>query len=294
MSGKCINRVDKQVMDEAWRPSRTCLILVVVCIAANSFASGQTEKSGVRVPTFEVVSVKPSNPRAQFARLRFTADGYIAENASLLMLIRTAYGYSIARRDSLDEGIAGVPNWVKTQNFDIAAKVGDADLSDFKKLTDIQRNQMLQGILADRFKLSVHQEIKQVPQFALVVGKNGPKVAASKFGDPDAGKVHWSKNGLIEVKAISMSSFDQILSQIVGRTVQDKTGLTGLYDLTVHWTPDPVMPQSPSQAEMTPTNIISGPSVFTALQEQLGLKLESTRGPEETLVIDHVERPLPN
>jgi hypothetical protein len=99
MSRQCINPVDKQVMAETWCQSRTCLILLVVCIATNSFASGPAARSGVRVSSFEVVSVKPSNPCAQYSRLGFTADGYIAENASLLMIIRTAYGYSISSRD---------------------------------------------------------------------------------------------------------------------------------------------------------------------------------------------------
>ena len=186
-----------------------------------------------------------------------------------------------------------MPNWAKTEKFDIAAKIGDADLGDFKKLTDVQRRQLLQEVLADRFKLSGHLEEKQVLQYALVPAKNGPKVAASKVGDPGAGTVHWSKNGLIDLKATSISGFVEIVSQIVGRTVQDRTGLVGVFDFHVQWVPDTAMPQPPGQGDVTPV-YTPGPSIFTALQEQLGLKLESTKGPEQTLVVDHVERPSAN
>jgi uncharacterized protein (TIGR03435 family) len=288
-----INRIDSLASAGSWPPRRAYSILMALYLATFLSASGQTAKLGPGQLPFEVVSVRPSSPGNPYGRLGFTADGYIATNASLLMIIRTAYGYSIERRDSLDAGIAGVPNWAKTENFDIAAKIGDADLGDFKKLTDVQRRQLLQEVLADRFKLSVHLEERQVLQYALVPAKNGPRVAVSKVEDPGAGTVHWSKNGLIDAKAISISGFDQIVSQIVGRTVQDRTGLTGEYDLHVQWVPDAVMPQPPSQADVTPV-YTSGASFFTALQEQLGLKLESTKGPEQTLVVDHVQRPSPN
>jgi len=173
----------------------------------------------------------------------------------------------------------------------------------------------VQSLLADRFKLLVRDETKEIPVYALVIAKNGPKLREAKPGDtypngikgPD-GRSHpgmwWVEGGKLTGQALPMASLVMILSQScqleLGRTVLDQTGLKGKYDIALKWTPD----QSSAGmfmgtagvkpgAESAPPDS-SGPSLFTAIQEQLGLKLESTKGPTEAIVIDHIERPTAN
>jgi uncharacterized protein (TIGR03435 family) len=174
------------------------------------------------------------------------------------------------------------------------------------------RQQMTQALLADRFKLSIHRETKELPVYALVVAKNGPKLQEAK---PDATYSNGLKGpdgvarkgvmrmGLGEVtgQGLSISSFARLLSQQLGRTVIDKTGLTANYDFTLHWTPEEGEGQlfkgtglAPQGADSAAPAESSGPSLFSAIQEQLGLKLESQKGPVEIIVIDHVEKPSQN
>jgi uncharacterized protein (TIGR03435 family) len=168
---------------------------------------------------------------------------------------------------------------------------------------------MLQALLAERLNLQVHRETKELPIYALVIAKNGPKFQEGKLGDtyPNGfkglngapvgagmmrmGAGEWTGQG------IPIANLVGSLSRRLGRTVVDKTGLTGKYDFTLRWTPDdnPVSPKEPGGApDAAALPDSSGPSIFTALQEQLGLKLESQKGPVETIVIDHVERPSQN
>jgi len=154
--------------------------------------------------------------------------------------------------------------------------------------------------LADRFKLTLHTETKDLPVFALVVAKGGPKIHEAKSGDTYASGVKNARGeaigphmammrlggGRIEAQGLPMDSLVNGLAQQLGRKVLDKTGLKGNYDYTLEWTPDS------GHAEGTEDS--SGPSIFTAIQEQLGLKLESRTAPVEILVIDHVEMPSPN
>jgi uncharacterized protein (TIGR03435 family) len=154
--------------------------------------------------------------------------------------------------------------------------------------------QMVQQMLAERFKLAVHWEKKELPVYALVVRKGGPKLTAAK--DTSGGTNTSSSNGKLTARGVTMKKLSQTLTQILGRElgrdVIDKTGLDGRYDLVLTWSP-----QDNSAAMTTPSSdnsIAAGPSIFTALQEQLGLKLESTKGQVQTLVIDHVEQPSAN
>jgi uncharacterized protein (TIGR03435 family) len=169
---------------------------------------------------------------------------------------------------------------------------------------------MLQPALAERFKLKVHSETKQLPVYELIVAKGGAKLKEATAGDtyangikgPDGvgrGGMMRSGPGQLTAQAVPMTSLANLLSQQLHRTVLDKTGLTAKYDLELNWTPDqgsdPMFkgPEgSPQRADAAPDS--SGPSIFTALQEQLGLKLQSANGPVETLVIDHVEMPSEN
>ena len=173
---------------------------------------------------------------------------------------------------------------------------------------------MLQALLANRFKLAVHRETKDLPGYALVVAKNGPKLHDAKPGDtypngikgPDGQPgqglmIMGGLGGPLTGQGINIENLVRVLSQQLGRTILDETGLTGKYDFTLKWTPDdragPISAANQgggSRSDDAPSSDSSGPSIFTAIQEQLGLKLESRKVPVEMLVIDHVEAPSEN
>ena len=165
---------------------------------------------------------------------------------------------------------------------------------------------MLQALLADRFKLIVHRENRELPVYLLVAGKNGPKLHQSKLGaNPD--EIHDSSlesghgGGKIIAPSITARDLAGMLTLALGRTVLDKTGLRGSYNLTLQWTADQA--QAPASnalengqrgTESASVSDSTWPSIFTAIQEQLGLKLEEGKGPVEVIVIDHVEKPSGN
>jgi uncharacterized protein (TIGR03435 family) len=155
---------------------------------------------------------------------------------------------------------------------------------------------MFQQLLADRFKLTIHWETRELAVYALVVTKNGPSLHDSK--EPDGSSHTSTSTGQFTGRGISMVemalTLTQELSRELGRVVIDKTGISGRYDVTLRWTPDAGTAFINSGTEGTAPPPDSGPSIFTAIQEQLGLKLESTKGPVQVLVIDHVEMPSRN
>lgn len=268
--------------------------------------AGSTRVStATKIPAYEVASIKPSKSGTDFTMLRTTAVGFVASNIALKALIQQAYGVE-------DNQISGAPSWLGSARFDIEAKVSSSDTDALRDLNADQRRLMLQPLLAERFQLKVHTEVRELPVLAMVVAKGGAKLKEAKPGDTypngikgfdgqgGAGLMHM-RPGQVTGQGLPMSSLAQLLSQQLGSTVQDKTGLTGKYDFTLQWTPDrngspmfgaPEPGQQGPGAEASPDS--SGPSIFTAMQEQLGLKLESQKGPVEVLVIDHVETPSAN
>ena len=248
---------------------------------------------------FEVASVKQNKADGNFTRISTTQDGIRIENAPLLLLLRLAYGLS----NTLDDKFLGLPPWAKTQRFDIEAKVSPADVDEFKKLTRTQRQPMMQALLADRFKLQAHRETNEEPVYLLVVAKGGSKLRESKPPEDKGGKEASGRMSVsreqMEATSVPISQLVTSLTQASGRTVLDKTELAGKYDFTLHWTPDEeggatLKPADSGQPANEIASTASGPSIFTALQEQLGLKLEPGKGPVECLVVDHVEQPSEN
>lgn len=290
----------------------TGLILVGLMHAPLSLAQSQLETA----PAFEVASVKPNHTGDRGVSIMNAPGGRLsAKNVALSMLIRIAYKVQ-------DFQVTGGPSWISSERYDIEAKPeGSAD-PDMRKLTDDQREAAmdrqrlrLQALLADRFKLTLHRDTKELPVYALVVAKNGPKLQQSTVSPsppeapnaqgppkgPFKGQGMRMGRGDLTANSVRLSFLAEALSNQLGRTVVDKTGLTGLYDFTLKWTPDEGQGQmfkGPGDgregADAPPPPDASGPSLFTAIQEQLGLKLESQKGPVEILVIDHVERPTEN
>lgn len=289
--------------DVASRRPKGLLLLVAGWVAvaapmafvADSAAQSGSEPPSSRVPAklpeFDAVSVKPNKSSTGFFRLYFTADGVRVENASLLMIVRAAYGMF----NSLDDKFIGIPDWAKTEKFDINAKVSGADAPAFQKLNFDNRQLMVQAMLADRFKLQSHHEIREQPIYDLVIARSGPTLQESRpVEGSDPGGTIDRKKGQIAAKDIVISRLVTVLTQAVGRTVVDKTEiLKGRYDFTLVWAPEDSA-VSPAGEQGSPPFDASGPSIFTAIQEQLGLKLEPAKGPVECLVIDHIERPSEN
>jgi uncharacterized protein (TIGR03435 family) len=265
-------------------------------------------------PTFEVVSIKPNHGAGGNMTIRMAPGGrFTAENVPVKLILEQAYGVK-------DSQILGAPGWIDSERYDVEAKPEDSSADEKQKpgpeKESAQLRLMLQSMLADRFKLTLHHETKELPVYALVVAKNGPKLheTADTPGDstppgpmgpsggpPLKGRMMINGRGELTVNGVALARFADVLSRQIGHIVVDKTGLKGNYDFTLKWTPDEgQMPGGPGGGpggpprDAAPPPDASGPSIFTALQEQLGLKLESQKGPVDTLVIDHVERPSEN
>jgi uncharacterized protein (TIGR03435 family) len=231
---------------------------------------------------FDVVSIRQNKSGSGITfDLDPPPNGYSVKNMSLKTLIGNVYGIRL-------DLISG-PAWIETAHYDVDAKVVGDNVPPNGKLGKQERTAMLQAMLADRFKLVAHVETKELPGYELVLAKNGPKLKDSIKKQEMYG-VHSTE---IDAKAMKMPALAEILSRRLQRTVTDKTGLTGMYDFELKWASGqgattPAVEGEPSQASDP------GPSVFYALEEQLGLKLNVIKGPADTLVIDHVERPSEN
>jgi bla regulator protein BlaR1 len=225
-------------------------------------------------PEFDVVSIKPtvSNRGGGPGPFVNTSTGRLFARGPLLFLLQYAYGLQPFQ-------FVETPGWATSDRFDLEAKEphGGNHYTQFP--------QMLRPVLADRFKLATHRETRQSPIYALVVARSGPKLAAAHAGD-EAGTRGGS--GQLVAKRMTMRAFASLLSRMTSRLVQDHTALDGEFNFTLTWTPDDF--QRPDPLGRAPATA-EAPSLFTALQEQLGLRLESTRAPVDVLVIDHVERP---
>jgi uncharacterized protein (TIGR03435 family) len=216
---------------------------------------------------FEVASIKPHPPDGPLRVSMAGEHGSIRYiNVTVRACVRKAYGLRVFPLSQPGDPLA-------TERYDIIAKAaGDA--------SEAQTMQMLQALLEERFKLSVHRETKELPVYALVVGKKGPKFHEVK-DDGSGAEIGGGDGHQIKAHHVSMKLLAGALQGYVGDPVLDETGLTGLYDLNLDFTLDENF-----SAE--------GSRIFEAVQEQLGLKLEARKGPVEVIVIDHVEKPSAN
>jgi uncharacterized protein (TIGR03435 family) len=288
----------------------------------------QTEPTATPSAKFEVASIKQSKSfdmRHMMIRIMNRPDDgrFYTTNVTAKLLVKLAY-------DVHDSQIVGGSDWINSERFDIQAKADSATDAELKKLNPLQaklvKEHMLQELLADRFKLKLRHETKQLPIYALEVAKNGPKLAEAKgvAAGPSGGEglggrgivrpgpgqpgVRMQINGgeqRVDFEDSPMAMLVRVLSQSLGRTVVNKTGLTGRYKFKLHWASDmghmlmgglmptpggdggPAMGAAPAPGS-------SGPSIFTALKEQLGLKLKSEKGPVPVLVIEQIEPPTAN
>ena len=202
------------------------------------------------------------------------AGGFSSRNLSVSMLIQSAYNVKPWE-------IVGGPGWLTTDGYDIEAKAEGNP-------TFQEKLEMLRPLLADRFQLKFHRETRQMPIYSLTVAKNGPKLQATAAGV--RGFIRPGR-GLIDGKGVTMGTLAGFLGGSLGQRVTDNTGVIGGFDIRLEWTPTEV--EADYKYDDRPIDP-TGPSIFAAIQEQLGLKLEASKGPIEVLVIDHVERPSEN
>jgi bla regulator protein BlaR1 len=244
---------------------------------------------------FELASVKPNrsgSPREPFSYL---PSGRISgTNVTLRTLVELAYDLESYR-------LAGGPPWLDSEHYDIEARAeaGTVSPAPVARESIHQMQLMLQTLLADRFKLKVHRETKEGAVYALVVAKGGPKLEEVKVdckvtsGCGDFDRI--MPRGYLAGPMVSVADIASVLSHyIVGRPVYDKTGISGVYKITLQWTREGLKPVEGGGSNNEPQLDGNGPSLFTALQEQLGLKLEAQKGPVETVVIDHAEKASEN
>jgi uncharacterized protein (TIGR03435 family) len=268
-------------------PTRATKLLLglVFLAAANLSAAAQaappdTDKNSTAKPfAFEVVSVKPSRPGCEVMSISSPSGRFSARCTTLWGLIYNAFP---VRPNS---SFPGLPGWANSAAFDVDAKMGDEALQALRKLPPEKQmeisQQMRQAILADRFQLRVHHETREGQIYKLILAKSGFKLKEAPASDRDDGS-SWG-NGKIQVNSGSISRLTFVLGDVLGHDVIDETGLIGKYDIVLTWTPD--------DQQGAPD---AGPTLFTAIEEQLGLKLVSAKGPVDVIVVDHVEHPSEN
>ncbi len=238
--------------------------ILIACLSVAGVALGQT---------FEVASIKPHPGIVTFSSDPSVKGNRVTGTASTLLdMITTAYH---VRYDQ----ISGGPGWIRSDHYDLDAKAEGTG-----PLGAEEMRAMLQALLADRFQLKIRRETKEVPMYSLVVNKNGPRLKESAPEETPKGRITAGGTGMhMEVAQGTMAQLALRLSDNgAGRPVMDKTGLTGKYTYQMNW------------MNGTPGPDSEWPSLFVALGEQLGLKLEPATGPSEILVIERAERPLAN
>jgi bla regulator protein blaR1 len=284
------------------------LLLAVAGIAAiavpigiglvnSSAGQDQPQAAAAPLPEFEAVSIKPNKSGKDPSRFHPARGGRLtATNVTLRALIQWAYGIR-------DFQLSGEPGWADTERYDVAAKADGNPRFDFLQPTF---ETMFRSVLADRFKLAVHHQTKELPIYSLVVAKNGPKIHPVDEGDcpevptPENPCRSLRRTNFAELTGVKapIGALALMIGVTADTTVIDKTGLKGSYSYKLNWTPDlppPPPPGPDNQTVRVPFDPASfAPAISTALQDQLGLKLESGKGPVDILVIDHVERPSEN
>jgi uncharacterized protein (TIGR03435 family) len=260
-------------------------------LTANAHAQATQAEAGQSHPVssedlkFDVISVKPNKHTSMNFDAHFTPNGFVAQNTTPLMLIRLAYSLGNSNNDLF----LGYPEWATTETYDIAAKVSDADVDRYTKLSREEKRSLVQKLLRDRFQLMASKEVRQGDVYALSIAKGGVKLKTSDMAETSAISEVDSKRGHLFARGVQMPFLVSMLTQRTGITVVDETGLKGFYNVQLDWNPD----DSGRMVEVSAENA-DKPTIFVALQEQLGLKLTHQKGPVEMLIIARMEHPEVN
>lgn len=277
-----------------WKALTLAFLTLFIPTICGTFAHPQSSRS----QSFDVISIKPNHSVNEGTSLGDSLPGtFTAKNFSLLQLLEYAY-------DVKEGQIEGLPSWASSDTYEIIAKTDDAAAAQERPLPYDQRRQLIrtrvQALFSDRFALMLHHETKDLPVLTLTVAKGGPKLSEAAL-TPAEGDAHPLPPGsfmtgmtgaqwIMKSNQAPLSILITALSgepEISGRVVLDRTGLSGKYSFTLQWARENL--SADTAASGTP-----GPSLFSALTQQLGLRLQSTKAAVDVLVIDHVEPPSPN
>jgi uncharacterized protein (TIGR03435 family) len=261
-------------------------------------------KDVAEIPSYELVSVHPHKEAATNAGMGInnTPDGWRAGGQSLKSLIGEAYGFQLGLLN--DQQLEGLPEWGKSKLFDVTAKVDADDVEKLKAIdkadtmmatihelatrTPSARMVMLQRLLEERFKLKVHYVQRVMPLYEVTVAKGGVKMKTAHPKNPEEGNMMFDPNHMTGDN-VPISFISAILAMKVEKPVEDKTDATGSYDFDVHWSR-----LGEVDAAETGSEDANAPSFFTAIEEQMGLKLKASKGPVWVIVVDHAELPDEN
>jgi bla regulator protein blaR1 len=282
------------------------IAIAVGLLSAPRGIAQQTAEPTAR-PSFAVASIKPSDPDARGIMIRPGPGGrFSGSNLTLRFLIKFSY-------DLRDDQISGGPNWLDSKHYDVEANSDPPFGGDPRSMNDAERNEFmrqirlrLQSLLDDRFQLKISHGTKEMSVYHLVVAKGGPKL--KELQGASTGMMFRIGAGVMDLSGADMEGLARALSEMTGRTVIDKTGLTGHYDIKVEFTPDPSLAMGrmmgpgpggpggggPPGGPQPPPTESTGPTLLTALQEQLGLKLESHKGPGDIVNVDSAQFPSEN
>jgi uncharacterized protein (TIGR03435 family) len=280
------------------------LLLLFTTITMAAQTSAMHSKTNTAAPiTYELVSIHKSKPEARADDLHDAPEGIAASGVNIRNLLSEAYGFNIG--PLLKEQIEGLPGWAESQRFAVEAKVDDSNVEHLAAIRKAQtyrlfveaimqrkptpQEKMLQQLMEDRFHLKMHYEQRVMPVYKMIVANDGVKMNVAHPKDPEAGSLYYIRDKLsgLDGENVPPDFMVFMLSHEVGRPVVDQTNLSEHYDFKLRYAPN-------NNADTANTGEDNGPSIFTALQEQLGLKLVPAKEPVWIIVVDHVEMPTDN
>jgi len=270
--------------------TKNFFLTTLACISAISISSAQTAGTPATASTqatalaYDVMTIKPNN----YDNVGTTTgpggygDSFIARNITLKIFLQYAYDLS-------EDAVVGIPPQLGSKRFDIKAKISEPDLDALKKQSPEQHRLMILPLLTERFQLKTHMETRTGSIYELVEAKGGSKLKPStdqaKHPNCYFNTSGTGSSSKLTAKCMPIAALAKVLTDQLHRLVVDKTALTGNYDLTLQWTPDDRPPSADSDSQ---------PSIYTAIQEQLGLKLQAAKAPVQVLVVDHAAIPSEN
>lgn len=238
--------------------------------------------SALAAPAFEAASVKPSDPADRRMRVDAMTGGRLtARSVSLSWLVQFAWHLEPYQ-------LSGGPGWMQTSRYDVTARAEDLTTGNDRI------RQMTQTLLAERFALKLHTESKDLPIYRMTTAKSAKGLRqAAACAAPDCPVFDMSIGGQLTARGVTMEDFSHVLTDLTSRPVRNQTALAGQYDFRLSWTPDDATPGAIGpRGSPAPDPTLA--SIFTALTEQLGLKLQSDKGPVDVYIIDHAEKPSEN
>jgi uncharacterized protein (TIGR03435 family) len=276
--------------NRAWVIASVILVLPFPALVA---AQESSHSASAVAATFEMATIKPSKPDAQGHTFRVRGHRFETRNTSLSDLISFAYGLHAKQ-------ITEAPAWVEADKYDLTAQ-SDAE----GQSSEMLWRSMLQKYLVECFKLKFHRDTQELPLYVLTIGRTGPQLTKSKEdpnGLPALSVTLGARNpananlGAVAATNANMEDFARVMQRLVLEwPVVDQTAIVGRYDFALNWTPDDSQFGDTRAMVPAPTNSAdSPPDLFTAIQEQIGLKLDLTHAPSQVLVIDRVEKPSGN